>query len=286
MLSVNDIATIVKGYKLGALEYICKPFHREEVEKRVSRLFQAYTVERIRLELEQTVEKYGMLYSVISRNLREPLGSLRALSHALLSAVESAGMADRSFEDVVALMNKMTEETYLLMDNLSKWSKIMDNQLIPFARHTNVHSILDSVIDSYKPIAAMKGVVFNVDSPTSMNAKVDIDMVKTLIRNQIAHAIKYSKEQSSVDITIYMDEERFTMRTKYNGESSTHGEDAKLLESVLDDVKKESGEWINMGIVKKLANLHSGMFQYMMDSPVLTASLYIAIAVDPPAPKF
>ena len=45
----------VKGYQLGATEYVTKPFQREELVKRVAHRYELYSIKRIKAELENTI---------------------------------------------------------------------------------------------------------------------------------------------------------------------------------------------------------------------------------------
>ena len=42
MSALSDMQSIVKGYQLGATEYVTKPFQREELVKRVAHRYELY----------------------------------------------------------------------------------------------------------------------------------------------------------------------------------------------------------------------------------------------------
>ena len=56
MSALSDMQSIVKGYQLGATEYVTKPFQREELVKRVAHRYELFSIKRIKQELENTIE--------------------------------------------------------------------------------------------------------------------------------------------------------------------------------------------------------------------------------------
>ena len=66
MSALSDMQSIVKGYQLGALEYVTKPFQRDELVKRVSHRYELFSVNLIKEELESTIKSRDTLYSVIA----------------------------------------------------------------------------------------------------------------------------------------------------------------------------------------------------------------------------
>ena len=122
MSALSDMQSIVKGYQLGATEYVTKPFQREELVKRVAHRYELYSIKRIKAELENTIESRDTLYSVIAHDLRSPLGSLKMMNNAILMMVDKERVGDEVYE-MIQMMNKTSEEIFLLLDNLLKWAK-------------------------------------------------------------------------------------------------------------------------------------------------------------------
>ena len=106
MSALSDMQSIVKGYQLGATEYVTKPFQREELVKRVAHRYELYSIKRIKAELENTIESRDTLYSVIAHDLRSPLGSLKMMNNAILMMVDKERVGDEVYE-MIQMMNKM-----------------------------------------------------------------------------------------------------------------------------------------------------------------------------------
>ena len=157
MSTLSDMQSIVKGYQLGATEYVTKPFQREELVKRVAHRYELYSIKRIKAELENTIESRDTLYSVIAHDLRSPLGSLKMMNNAILMMVDKERVGDEVYE-MIQMMNKTSEEIFLLLDNLLKWAKNRLNKQHVYKQQTDINSIIDSTAEMYIPMAAQKGV--------------------------------------------------------------------------------------------------------------------------------
>ena len=192
MSALSDMQSVVRGYQLGAVEYVTKPFQREELVKRVAHRFELFSIKRIKRELERTIESRDTLYSVIAHDLRSPLGSLQMMNNAILMMVDKDKVGDEVFE-MLKMMNKTSEEIFLLLDNLLKWAKNRLNKQIVFKQVTDVNSIVDSTAQIYIPVAEQKGItleILNIDK--ELNGFVDIDMLKTILRNLVSNSLKFA----------------------------------------------------------------------------------------------
>ena len=158
MSALSDMQSIVKGYQLGATEYVTKPFQREELVKRVAHRYELYSIKRIKAELENTIESRDTLYSVIAHDLRSPLGSLKMMNNAILMMVDKERVGDEVLRDDPDDETRPPRKIFLLLDNLLKWAKNRLNKQHVYKQQTDINSIIDSTAEMYIPMAAQKGV--------------------------------------------------------------------------------------------------------------------------------
>ncbi|MDD3550433.1 MAG: response regulator, partial [Bacteroidales bacterium] len=87
LTALNSPNDIVKGFQLGADDYITKPFNKEELLVRVRHqltLLEAKrTIEHQKAELEQTIAGRDALYSVIAHDLRMPMSTIKMILNVL-----------------------------------------------------------------------------------------------------------------------------------------------------------------------------------------------------------
>ncbi|MDR1403657.1 MAG: hybrid sensor histidine kinase/response regulator [Tannerellaceae bacterium] len=269
MSALNDMPSIVKGYQLGATEYVTKPFQRDELLKRIHHRFELYSIERIKEELEAAIESRDMLYGLISHDLRTPLGSMKMMNNSVLKLVDKDKIGEDVYE-MLLLMNKTSEETFQLLDNLTKWSKFSQNKSQPHKQKTDINSLIESIIALYEPIAELKHVVISaLDVQEPLIGLVDVDMIKTVVRNLLSNAIKFSFEGGAVTISTRMEENNMFFSIKDTGKGIKEGDKEKLLNKDYFSTfgtNNEHGSGLGLMICKAFVEIHGGKFWFKSEA--------------------
>ncbi|MDL2222064.1 hybrid sensor histidine kinase/response regulator [Parabacteroides sp. OttesenSCG-928-N08] len=262
MSALSDMQSIVKGYQLGAIEYVTKPFQREELLKRVAHRFELFSIKRIKAELENTIESRDTLYSVIAHDLRSPLGSLKMMINAILLMVDRKALGEEVFE-MLQMINKTSEEIFLLLDNLLKWAKNRLNRQQIYKQQTDLNGIIASTAEIYIPMAKQKGVtIITSDISSKLIGTVDIEMLKTVMRNLISNALKYSFDGGSITIRTRIDGDFIVVSVKDTGTGIKVEDQNKLLKQnthfTTYGTSNEKGSGLGLMLCKDFVELHDG----------------------------
>ena len=262
MSALSDMQSIVKGYQLGATEYVTKPFQREELVKRVAHRYELFSIKRIKQELENTNESRDTLYSVIAHDLRSPLGSLKMMNNAILMMVDKSQVSPEVFE-MLQMMNKTSEEIFLLLDNLLKWAKNRLKKQNIYKQEADINSLVSSTAEIYIPMATQKGVslqLINVDK--ELVGSVDIDMIKTVVRNLISNAIKFSFEGGTIEVSTSIEGNNVIVSVKDSGKGIKKEDQEKLLKANTHftsyGTNNEKGSGLGLMLCKDFVELHDG----------------------------
>lgn len=262
MSALSDMQSIVKGYQLGATEYVTKPFQREELVKRVAHRYELFSIKRIKQELENTIESRDTLYSVIAHDLRSPLGSLKMMNNAILMMVDKSQVSPEVFE-MLQMMNKTSEEIFLLLDNLLKWAKNRLKKQNIYKQDADINSLVSSTAEMYIPMAAQKGISIRLlDVEKELVGSVDIDMIKTVIRNLISNAIKFSFEGGTIDVSTSIEGNNVIVSVKDSGKGIKKEDQEKLLKANTHftsyGTSNEKGSGLGLMLCKDFVELHDG----------------------------
>ncbi|WP_298549497.1 hybrid sensor histidine kinase/response regulator [uncultured Parabacteroides sp.] len=229
MSALSDMQSIVKGYQLGATEYVTKPFQREELVKRVAHRYELFSIKRIKQELENTIESRDTLYSVIAHDLRSPLGSLKMMNNAILMMVDKNQVSDEVYE-MLQMMNKTSEEIFQLLDNLLKWAKNRLNKQNIYRQQVDINSIVNSTAEIFIPMATQKGISIALEGlDKELMGSIDIDMVKTIVRNLVSNAVKFSYEKGVITVSTKTDGDFVIVSVKDSGKGIKKEDQGKLL---------------------------------------------------------
>lgn len=201
LTALNSTTDIVKGFQVGANDFISKPFNKEELIIRVTHQISLVAAKRMILkkteELQRTIAGRDKLYSVIAHDLRSPMGSIKMVLNMLILNLPAEKIGDEMYE-LLTMANQTTEDVFSLLDNLLKWTKSQIGNLNVVYQDIDVVEVVDSVIDVFNMVAGLKKITIVEEKPDRLPVSADIDMLKTVVRNLISNAIKFSNEGSEV----------------------------------------------------------------------------------------
>lgn len=201
LTALNSTADIVKGFQVGANDFISKPFNKEELIIRVTHQISLVATKRLILskteELQRTIAGRDKLYSVIAHDLRSPMGSIKMVLNMLILNLPSEKIGAEMYE-LLTMANQTTEDVFSLLDNLLKWTKSQIGKLNVVYQDVDLVEVTDGVIEIFSMVASLKKIKIREMKPEKMMVNADIDMLKTVVRNLLSNAIKFSKENSEV----------------------------------------------------------------------------------------
>ena len=201
LTALNSTADFVKGFQVGANDFISKPFNKEELIIRVTHQISLVAAKRLILskseELQRTIAGRDKLYSVIAHDLRSPMGSIKMVLNMLILNLPSEKIGAEMYE-LLTMANQTTEDVFSLLDNLLKWTKSQIGKLNVVYQDVDLVEVTDGVIEIFSMVASLKKIRIHEMKPEKMMVNADIDMLKTVVRNLLSNAIKFSKENSEV----------------------------------------------------------------------------------------
>jgi two-component system sensor histidine kinase/response regulator len=209
LTALNTPADLVHGFKVGASDFLTKPFNKEELVMRVTQQISLVAAKRIiekqNAELRATLSNRDKMYSVIAHDLRSPMASIRMVLN-LVVASTSPELVGPELYELLDKANKESEDVHDLLDNLLKWTKSQTGRLNVVIQDLDLNDIIPGVVDIFEMIAETKHIKLNLqmaEGPLVVTA--DNDMLKTIVRNFLSNAIKFSPENSSIDIIMSKD---------------------------------------------------------------------------------
>ena len=201
LTALNSTADIVKGFQVGANDFISKPFNKEELIIRVTHQISLVAAKRLILskteELQRTIAGRDKLYSVIAHDLRSPMGSIKMVLNMLILNLPFEKIGAEMYE-LLTMANQTTEDVFSLLDSLLKWTKSQIGKLNVVYQDVDLVEVTDGVIEIFSMVASLKKIRIHEMKPEKMMVNADIDMLKTVVRNLLSNAIKFSKENSEV----------------------------------------------------------------------------------------
>ena len=204
LTALNTPQDLVHGFQVGASDFLTKPFNKEELVMRVTQQISLVAAKRIieqqNQELRVTLSNRDKMYSVIAHDLRSPMASIRMVLNLVVASMSPETVGPELF-NLLDQANRESEEVHDLLDNLLKWTKSQTGRLNVVKQELELNDIIPGVVEIFESIASTKHISLDMQSESdSMKVEADNDMLKTVVRNFLSNAIKFSPEDSTIEI--------------------------------------------------------------------------------------
>jgi signal transduction histidine kinase len=139
------------------------------------------------------------LFSIIGHDLRSPISSMLRFSGTLSENIESFDTA--AIKEHLRVMNQTQKKTLNLLEDLLLWSKSQSDKLLFIPSKTELAEITKEIIEEMRNQATHKNISLECLVTPGLFIRSDINMLKTILRNLISNAIKFTAENGSVSIS-------------------------------------------------------------------------------------
>lgn len=265
LTALNSTADIVKGFEAGGNDFISKPFNKEELITRIYHQISLVAAKRLladkNTELEHIIAGRDRLYSVIAHDLRSPIGSIKMVLNLLLVnlTVDKIG---KDMHELLVSANHTTEDVFSLLDNLLKWSKSQTGQLNLVHQEADLTEIVNSVLEIFKLIGDMKRIELEVKPCGPLMVNVDIDTMKTIVRNLLSNAYKFSSVGGKITVLMEKKDGMAVMHIKDQGCGISQENQLKLMNPetayTTYGTKNEEGSGLGLLLCKDFITRNGG----------------------------
>lgn len=215
----SETTDIVEGFQKGGVDYITKPFNKEELLVRINTHMELANARGL---LKQRAEELNnanaakdRLFSIIAHDLKHPLADLKSLLELLLFDFNSLTKENliKCFKEI----RDSTDATYNLLQNLLQWSRKEMNNLTFEPVSFILDDVINSTISLFKQSAGKKNIAIKFTNGKKHEVFADKDMVQTIIRNLVNNAIKFSYNDSNITIVVRSENDMVEVSVKDQG---------------------------------------------------------------------
>ncbi|MDA3912067.1 MAG: hybrid sensor histidine kinase/response regulator [Bacteroidales bacterium] len=253
----NDIESITQAFEAGGVDYVSKPFKGAELSARVKTHLTLKKQKETLQQLNATKDKF---FSIIAHDLKSPFTGLLGFAELLIEESDTA--KPEELKQYYQLLYKSAKQGFDLLSSLLEWSQTQSSS-IKFSPDTyNLCDIIQENINLLSNIIHDKKirVKCNIDKKLKVNA--DANMLKTIIRNLISNALKFTNPGGEIQLNATSDLNYTQIEVRDNG----IGMDEKTMNKLfrLDEnssrkgTNNETGTGLGLIICKEFIQQHNG----------------------------
>lgn len=254
----------VKATKLGAYDFLAKPFTPNELRHTVRKAARnvILTEKAKRLAQEKRQIRFEFI-SILAHELKSPLNAIEGYTDLLKS--RDAGSDIASYEEMIERIDTRIGGMRKLISDLLDLTSIESGKKKRELEPVALSDIARRVVDSNADLSAEKQVALRLDIDGAIVLIADRGEMEMLLNNLITNAIKYNRTGGSVDIHIARQDERIVIGVRDTGIGMTTEEQKRLFKE-FSRIKNEKtrniqGSGLGLSIMRKIATLYGGEIQ-------------------------
>ena len=149
-------------------------------------------------ELNETKDKF---FSIISHDIRGPVGNFHGFVRLIELSVESGDTDD--LVEISRMLDKSSIELSALLDNLLHWAMSQQGKFPNKPEKLDLASLCNENLSMIENMAAAKQIILTKSLPNELEVFADKNSVSTVIRNLLSNALKFTKKGGAVELSLH-----------------------------------------------------------------------------------
>lgn len=134
------------------------------------------------------------LFSIIAHDLRSPLSSLKGV----IQLLNNESISKEEFKELSKRLEGNVDSIHEMLENLLLWSLSQMDSLKPNIRPFDFNFIVDETVVLFKEVFTQKNITLTNTSSIKKEALGDEYYIKTVLRNILNNAIKFTPENGQI----------------------------------------------------------------------------------------
>ena len=298
----TDAEGIARGFSLGAVDYVTKPFQKEELFARVKthltlqeqqRALDRYAdlleeknleLRQKNLRLEESNANKDKFFSLIAHDLRSPMTGFLSLAELFEN---TDNMQPEQFKEFIRQFRASAENLFQLLENLLTWARIQRGLIEHAPQWANLGDMIHQNVALMAQNAKQKKITLVNSVAQEVFVYADTHMLEAIIRNLLSNALKFTKPGGSIDMTTADAGDFVTVSVSDNGIGMTEEKCAKLFQIGMKIQSKgtadEKGTGLGLILCREFVEKNGGAIG-VESRPERGTTVWFTLPKTPPAP--
>ena len=217
-------------------------------------------VEEDRQKLAETVAENSRFLSIIAHDLRSPLCTTIGVFDLLKEGITDGDKLE--VEELIDIASNSANNTLSLLDELLAWSVSQNTEQNFNPVKINLHELINDELESFSTTTAQKQITISHSIVPDLYITADLQMTKTIFRNLISNAIKFTYTGGNISISATEGKYFVEMEGKDNGTGISEKTLKKLFKidefNSLSGTNNEQGTGLGLLFCKEFIGMHGG----------------------------
>lgn len=193
--AASEIDFIIQAFEAGGVDFISKPFRKEEILHRIKKhIGQKLTTFEL-LETTTTLQKIrkaqNRLLSVFGNELRSPVINVKMIFEFMSKGIIDS-TKDLPYKKTILDLLSNLDNSFAVLENLNDWAITESGKLKNEPENINLNEAVVSLVNLYQIGIHSRNIRVNIMIGADHVVFADQTMLKTIIRNLFSNAYKYT----------------------------------------------------------------------------------------------
>ncbi len=233
---------------------------REQIIKETQKLYELneklYQSEAELREVNASKDKF---FNIMAHDIKSPLSGFQSMLEVMAINYERLSVEEN--KKFISLLQKTSKQLFDLLENLLNWSRSQTGTLEFNPSKTDLRNVIEATLKLYRNNLESKNIKANLQIELS-DITADTFMLNTIIRNLISNAIKFSFDNSEIDIVANKKDQNLHISIQDYGVGIKEEDISKLFRIDVNHTtigtKKEAGTGLGLIICKEFTERHGG----------------------------
>ena len=259
------LASIFSRHIVEPIKQICQTSEKIGLEQDLSQRIEydgtfqeieilAQANNRMLDRLEEMFERQKQFSSDVSHELKTPVAVIMAQCQYARKHIQDK----KEFDEAITVIERQVKKTNAIISQILQLSRLDQNRIHVDLEYVDLRDIVEEVCENEK-LNDDKNIRLRL-SLEKAEAKVDIGLIMTAVRNLVNNAIKYSEKDGTVDISLKKADGSVVLTVQDHGCGMSEDVKKHIFDRFYraDEARNSEGFGLGLSITARIAQLHSG----------------------------
>jgi PAS domain S-box-containing protein len=208
-------------------------------------------------EANATKDKF---FSIIAHDLKSPFNVIQGFLSLIYNEFDEFTAAE--LKEFIGKTLEASTNTFTLLENLLEWSRSQRGTIAFNPVNIDIYELCSELLYLHQDIAKQKGISLNLNINHDHMAYADPEMIRTVLRNLLTNAIKFTHPGGMITINSKLSDEEIVIYVKDEGIGMDETFQANLFKpnakTQRQGTRKEKGTGLGLILCKEFVERNNG----------------------------